>query len=190
MGNAAIRQPRAVSSTRPKSGCHRRAINAVADPNADPNQRGPFPFDNPLRTGTDEENTIEEAPPTIPEDVPSPLGDEEAERSDGPSQEDVGVPASKKRVSEAAALAGTPGRILSRTASLAPESAIVRRQLRVALPEAGSLRPHVSPDEARAVRDARAAARHARARTRLIVLAIWGAAVVIGGVLGFIALAS
>ena len=53
------------------------------------------------------------------------------------------------------------------------------------------IRASVTPERAKAMRDAREAARIIReeeAKTRLIVLAIWGAAVTLAGLLAFFAL--
>lgn len=53
---------------------------------------------------------------------------------------------------------------------------------------AAPLRRHVSPADVRAAREAREAARRETARTRLIVLAIWGAAVLLAAGFALLAL--
>ena len=125
---------------------------------------------------TDDEITLEAPAVPVPNDVPSPLGDEPA------------LPP----VAPALSLLESPYAIEDETTRgyesvpdlplLAPEALIGK---------VSGIRPSVTPERAKAIRDAREAARIIReeeAKTRLIVLAIWGAAVTLAGLLAFFAL--
>lgn len=126
---------------------------------------------------TDDEVTLEAPALPVPNDVPSPLGDEATE-----------LPP----VAPALSFLESPYTIAGETTRgyesvpdlplLAPEALISR---------VSGVRTSVTPERARAMRDAREAARIIReeeAKTRLIVLAIWGAAVTLAGLLAFFAL--
>lgn len=132
---------------------------------------------------TDDEITLEAPALPVPNDVPSPLGDEPIEQSQ---------PELAPVVPELSSLLGSPYTNEDETTRgyesvpdlplLAPEALISR---------VSGIRASVTPERAKAMRDAREAARIIReeeAKTRLIVLAIWGAAVTLAGLLAFFAL--
>lgn len=110
---------------------------------------------------TDDEITLEAPAPSIPEGVPSPLG------------EDTPVPAPPRPPPPAA------------PEPTAPE--------RVRAPENRTLASHrsVTPETLQPARRARETARTAQSEataTRLVALGIWGAVVMLAGLLGFFAL--
>ncbi len=110
---------------------------------------------------TDDEITLEAPAPSIPEGVPSPLG------------EDASVPAPPRPPPPAAP------EPTSREPVRAPENRTLGR------------RHSVTPETLQAVRKAREAARTAQSETtstRIVVLWIWGAVVTLVGLLGFFAL--
>ena len=110
---------------------------------------------------TDDEITLEAPAPSIPDGVPSPLG------------EDASVPAPPRPPPPAAP------EPTSRGPARAPEN----RRL--------GTRHSVKPETLEAVLKARAAARTAQSEasaTRIVVLAIWGAVVTLAGLLGYFAL--
>ena len=124
---------------------------------------------------TDDEITLEAPVVTVPADVPSPLGDEPASVDSPPVVHDpVSVPGD----------AGDP-----RGSDAAPDSPLLAPE--ALIDKVSGIRRCVTPDHAEALRLARDAARIVReeeAKTRLIVIGIWGTAVTLTGLLAFFAL--
>lgn len=129
---------------------------------------------------SDDEITLEAPAPSVPDDVPSPLG----------------APAtpSEHAAPELPPIVPEPGSALGgddahRGYESVPDLPLLSAEALVS--KVSGIRPCVTPDRARAMRDARDVARLIReeeAKTRLIVLGIWGAAVMLAGLLAFFAL--
>jgi hypothetical protein len=132
----------------------------------------------------DDEITIEAPVPEIPPRTPSPLGEPLARKAAAPDRDGGSKAAfSDRLVLEAEDEAPPTPRML-----LTHEELVSRIN--------GEARPSAALQHApslQALREARAAAARARqdeATTRMVVLAIWGAAIVLAGLLAFFALSA
>jgi hypothetical protein len=141
---------------------------------------------------TDDEITLESATTAVPADVSSPVGDDEipVEHDDETRPTEAEERATESAVRQAAALAGAPANEVAPTQSHEPPSAFRSRTSEAYVSEVIRLRPRVTPEAAKAIRAARAAARRDQATTRLVVLGIWAAAAMLGGALAFFVLVS
>ncbi len=122
---------------------------------------------------TDDEITLEAPVPSLPDDVPSPLGDGDERSPELP-------PLAPSLLADDSGPGDEP---VCAVPLLTPEALASRIS--------GITRPSVTHEEASAIRSAREASRAVReeeAKTRVIVLGIWGAAVTLSALLAFFAL--
>jgi len=136
---------------------------------------------------SDDEITLEGPAPSVPDDVPSPLGNGGPPLGDEPTQPLEHAHPKLPVEPQSGALVGDR-RPLDRARSAAERPRLSAEAL---VSRVSGTRPCVTLDRANALRDAREAARAASeedAKTRLVVLGIWGAAVTLAGLLAFFAL--
>lgn len=136
-------------------------------------------------TSSDDQVTLVAPAPAVPVDLPSPLGNETDEST--AFARAANVPLAFADLPDLMWALSTPW-IAPTDVGASPAPALT-----VTPPQTFGIRKSVSPHVAQAAREAREAIRNARAvkaRTRLLVLGIWGTAVMLCAVLAFFATSS